>query len=123
MITRRSAFVLATYALAAGLVTLIGWFAHIPRLTDWVDNGIAMFANTALAASCAGAAIILASTSSAWAKRVARLLGAVVFAIGGATLFQHIAGIDLGIDTILVSEPWGVRAAVAPGRMGPPAST
>jgi hypothetical protein len=105
------------------LVTLAGWFSNSPRLTDWLGSGIAMFANTALAAICAGAAILLATTSSAWAKNVVRFLGTIVFLIGGTTLFQHITGTSLTIDTMLVREPWGLKAADVPGRMGLPAST
>jgi PAS domain S-box-containing protein len=122
-IARRGALVLAAYAFAGGLVTFVGWFAHVPPLTDWVGSGIAMFANTALAASCAGAAIILAAVGSAWARYLSKALGTFVFVIGGATVFQHISGMSLGIDTLLVREPWGLKAAIAPGRMGPPAST
>jgi signal transduction histidine kinase len=119
---RRTALFLGAYALAGGLVTLVGWFANLPRLTDWVNSGIAMFANTSIAASCAGTAIIIAATPLAWAKRAGGILGGVVLAIGGATLLQHVSGINLGIDTLLVREPWGLQAT-APGRMGPPAST
>jgi PAS domain S-box-containing protein len=43
--------------------------------------------------------------------------------IGGATLFEHLSGINVGIDSLLIRADWGIRAAVAPGRMGPPAST
>jgi PAS domain S-box-containing protein len=46
-----------------------------------------------------------------------------VLLLGSATLFQHFSGIDLGIDTMLVEPAWGVKAAMSPGRMGPPAST
>jgi PAS domain S-box-containing protein len=82
-----------------------------------------MFANTAVAAACAGAALILAGMSSRWMQRLSGGLGAIVLVIGGATLFQHISGIDAGIDELLVHHLWGIKAAVAPGRMGPPAST
>jgi len=143
-----SAVMLAAYALVAGGVTLAGWFAGVPRLTDWVGSGISMFPNAALGALCAGAALILAHLS---ARRGARLssaaareqveaaaagdsrarlfalasgfLGCVVLLLGGATLFQHVSGVNLGIDTMLVDVPWGAKAAVAPGRLGPPAST
>ena len=107
----------------AGLLTLIGWFGHVPQLTDWVNSGISMFANTAVAAVCAGAALILSGMSSRWMQRLSAVLGSVVLAIGAATLFQHILGLNLGIDELLTRHSWGIKAAVAPGRMGPPAST
>ena len=121
--SRRIVLVLSSYALLAGVLTLIGWFGHVPRLTDWVNSGISMFANTAVAGACAGAALILAGTSSRWMQRLSAALGIVVLAIGAATLFQHILGVNLGIDELLVRHTWGIKAAVAPGRMGPPAST
>ena len=120
---RRIVFVLSSYAVIAGLVTLIGWFARVPILTDWVNSGIAMFANTAVAAMCAGAALILAGSSSRWTQRLSNGFAIVVLAIGGATLFQHLSGVNLGIDQFLVRSEWGIKAAVEPGRMGPPAST
>ncbi len=120
---RRVVLVLGGYALGAGLLTLVGWFAGLPRLTDWLGSGISMFANTAVAAACAGAALILAGISSRWSQRLSGGLGAVVLLIGIATLAQHISGVSLGIDDLLVHPAWGSKAAVAPGRMGPPAST
>lgn len=120
---RRVVVVLSGYALAAGLLTLIGWCASVPRLTDWVGSGISMFANTAIAASCAGASLILGEMSSRWAARLSSGLGAVVLALGIGTLFQHISGIDLKFDELVIRHSWGIKAAVAPGRMGPPAST
>ena len=120
---RRVVLVLSGYALTAGVLTLVGWFAGLPRLTDWLDSSISMFANTAVAAACAGAALILAGMSSRWMQRLSVALGAVVLVIGGATLFQHVSGLDAGIDELIVRHLWGIKAAVAPGRMGPPAST
>jgi hypothetical protein len=38
----------------------------VPRLTDWADSGIAMFPNTAFAAVCSGAALILAVMKRPW---------------------------------------------------------
>ncbi len=110
------------FAVMAGAVTLVGWFAAFPWLTDWFGSGIAMFANTAACAVGAGAALILAILKPRWCARLSSLLGAGVALLGGATLFQHVSGIALGIDTFLVTPNWGTRAAMAPGRMGPPAS-
>lgn len=120
---RWSVMGLATYALIGGGVTLVGWFAGLPRLTDWVASGISMFPNAAFGAVCCGAALILARLNRRWSVRVSGLLGFIVLFLGSATLFQHFSGVSLGIDTILIKPAWGERAAVAPGRMGPPAST
>ena len=113
---------LAAYAFVGGLVTLIGWFADLPRLTDWSGSGISMFANTAVAASAAGLAILLRLSRSSRAHAISRGLGFSVAAIGALTLVEHISGINLGLDTLLVDPLWGQKAAVSPGRMGPPAS-
>jgi hypothetical protein len=50
---------LGAYSFAGGCAALIGSWAHIPRLTDWNGDGIAMFANTAVMAACAGTALAL----------------------------------------------------------------
>jgi signal transduction histidine kinase len=117
---RLTALAAGGYALAAGAITLTGWLARLPRLTDWEGVGIAMFANTALAAAAIGAALVLTAVGRGRQVAAALALGAAV--LGGATLAEHLLRIDLGIDTLLVRRPWGTRAAVAPGRMGPPAS-
>ena len=113
------------YALVAGAVTLLGWGIHVPRLTDWAGTGISMFPNTALCASMSGLALLLLSLRGAgrWRSGLVRFLAIFVALIGGLTLFEHFSGINLGIDTLLFNEPWGQRAAAAPMRMGPPAST
>src|SRR5688572_23788729 len=103
---------LGAYSFAGGCAALIGWAAHIPRLTNWTGDGIAMFVNTAIMAVCAGAALALRTLERQWATRVTRVLGLFVAILGAATLFQHISGINLGIDTLLVREPWGDRAAM-----------
>jgi len=114
---------LALYALISGLVTLSGWFLNLPRLTDWFNTGIAMFANTALASACTGAALLVYSLRKSWASKACIPLGIFVGLIGGLTLYEHASGLNLGIDTLLVKEPWESKAAAAPGRMGPPSST
>ncbi|GEM_PF-1168269 len=113
----------AGYALLGGGLTLVGWLSGLSRLTDWLGSGISMFPNAALAALCSGAALILSTLKQRWSARASTVLGGVVALLGSATLFQHLSGIDLGLDTMLIHPAWGTKAAVAPGRMGPPAST
>jgi PAS domain S-box-containing protein len=109
-----------TYAVAAGLVSFLGWALDIPRLADWDGNGIAIQPNTTLAVMGAGATLLF--LASGW-NRVA-LLGAVFVGVIGATaLFQFSAGVDLGIDTqLLFGRTWGSQGTLSVGRMGPPAS-
>jgi signal transduction histidine kinase len=107
---------------AGGALAMVGWLINAPTLTDWDGDGIAMFANAALMAICAGGALILLTLGTAWSAKVTRLLAVAVTGIAGATLFEHLTGIDLGIDDLLVSHTWGNLAAVSPGRPGPPSS-
>lgn len=114
--------VASVYVVAACLVSLLGWVLNAPRLSDWTGSGIAIKANAAIALLAAGLALLLYSLSSRL-KFLTFILAATAAAIGGSTLFQYIAGVDFGIDTLLFSEPPGVRATASPGRMGMPAAT
>jgi PAS domain S-box-containing protein len=105
-------------AIAGGLGTLVGWAAGIPRLTDWKNDGISMFPNTAVCAVLGGIALLLGTR----APQVTRAVAAAGAAIGGFTLLEHLTGLDFGIDRLLSDATWGQHAAAAPMRMGPPAS-
>src|SRR5262245_65938291 len=80
-----------------------------------------MFPNTALCAAVSGLGLLLNLSAERW-RAVARVLAILVSSIGGLTLVEHVAGVDLGIDTLLLERSWGQAAAAAPMRMGPPAS-
>lgn len=124
--TRLYSFVaaLGVYVALVGLIVLAGWIWRVPVLTDWTRDGISMFPNTALCAICLGIAIIAAACQPAKGSRlVMSLAGGFVALIGGATAFEHLSGVNLGIDTLLFDPVFGQRAATAPLRMGPPAST
>ena len=113
------------YALIVGMLTLLGYAFDARRLTDWYNHGISMFPNTAVCAALSGVALLLLSTAGdrkSW-RIVFRVAATLVGLLGGLTLLQHLAGVDLGIDTLLFQRSWGQRAAAAPMRMGPPAST
>ncbi|MDB6004908.1 MAG: multi-sensor hybrid histidine kinase [Prosthecobacter sp.] len=110
------------YALLGGGITLVGWFANIPSLTDWDGDGIAMFANTAALACAGGLALLLHTCGGKRASAWVSVLGLSIAFMGAATLFEHLAGMDLGIDRLLVRDPWSTRAAMAPGRPGPPSA-
>ena len=111
------------YSIIAGASALFGWALNLPILTDWTDQGISMFANTAICAALAGAALIVQTATGRLIGLVlARGLAGAVALIAGLTFFEHVTGFNLGIDTLLFDRPWGQGAASAPMRMGPPAS-
>ena len=115
---RLAVFVLALYAILGGALTLVGWALGVPRLADWLGNGISMKANPALCVVLCAVALLLGPP-----RRLAvRALAGFVALVALLTLFEHATGTNLGIDTLLVAEPPGARATAAPGRMGVPGS-
>jgi len=111
---------MGVYAIIGGAVTLSGWFLDRPALTDWDGDGISMMPNAALCAILAAIALLFLLQG----RRVGVLIPAgCVVILSAATLFQSLSGVSLGIDTLLVYRPWGQTATLAPGRMGPNAST
>ncbi len=122
-VARKLASIAALYAVCAGIITLIGWATNIQRLTDWLNNGISMFPNTALEAILSGLALLFINVSQKPLTRIVRLLAGLVAFVGALILVEHLTGINLGIDTLLFNRPWGQSAADSPMRMGPPAST
>lgn len=114
----------AGYAVLAGAASMLGWFLHVPRLTDWFNQGISMLPNTALCAILGGVATALTATrGKPWKLTAASLAAGAMALIGGLTLGEHLSGFDLGIDALMSEASWGQNAAAAPMRMGPPASS
>ena len=118
---QRLAATAGAYAAAGGIAALVGWVTDTPQLTDWRNDGISMFPNAALCATASGLTLLLIS-SGPRGRAAARALAILIALIGGLTLLEHVAGVHLGIDTLLFDKPWGQAAAAAPMRMGPPAS-
>jgi PAS domain S-box-containing protein len=111
---------LGAYALVAGLVSFAGWALDRPALTDWDGSGISIQPNPTLAAMAAGLALLALSFER---PKLALALGIFVLILGAGTLLEHAAGVDLGIDRLLLfGREWGGVGTLAPGRMGPPAS-
>jgi len=124
---RATAAILACYSIVGGLITFIGWAFDIYPFTDWNSDGITMKANPSVSAIAGGvAAVVMAfprAERDVRLKWFVRVLAGFVALIGGMTIFQHLTGVSLHIDTLLIAEPAGAKATAAPGRMGMPAST
>ena len=120
-LARWIAAALGAYVICGGLVSLIGWIADIEPLTDWDNDGISIQPNATVAAIFAGAALLCVALGF---RHAAAGAGLITSLIGAATLFEHVSGLNLGIDTLLLFDrPWGYAGTLMPGRMGPPGST
>jgi diguanylate cyclase (GGDEF)-like protein len=113
-------------SVAAGIVVgvsgavLLGWWLDIGLLKTVGPGFVSMKANTACALLAAGVAAYLTKVPPTPGERfAARVLAAAVVAIGGLTLVEYVAAIDLGIDEWLFREDPGAVATAHPGRMAP----
>lgn len=112
------------FGVLGGIVTLLGWVLDVPWMTDWLHTGICMFPNAAICSVFVGGAIVtLAWSGRSRARRnIARIAAILCALLSGLVLYQHLSDANLGIDTALLSRPWGQKASAAPMRMGIPAS-
>jgi signal transduction histidine kinase len=101
-----------------GGFVLCGWIWDIEALKS-IYGPITMKANTAIGLLLSGTALAIVRMAPPLTSALAFVAGA----IGAATLTQHIAGWDLGIDQLLFTERPGAAATASPNRMGPNAST
>ena len=79
----------AIYAIAAGLLTLIGWTFGVERLTDWNSSGITMKANAAVCVTLLGLALAFALRGRRFPPLVLALVGANLL-ITVLTISQYI---------------------------------
>ena len=110
--------VLAIYAFVGGLLSFTAYAADLPRLADWLNSGISIQPNAAIAVMAAALAVMLM-----WGGylRAAAVFGVLVAVIGSSVIFQYATGIDFGIDGLfLFGRTWGNARVLVPGRMGPP---
>jgi len=111
-------FWIGLYLAAGGAVSIAGWAIDQRRLTDWFDTGISIQPNAALAVTISGLALLMLQSGR---PRASRALGLIVGTLGGAALFEWVAGLNLGLDALLVfGRVWGREGVLYPGRMGPP---
>ena len=114
----------ALISILGALITGIGWIFDRPRWTDWWGDDISMLFNTALCVLLCGVALLVSRwQDNPLSRRLMRICGVVGATIGGLTILEHLTGINLGIDTLLISRNWGQNAVTSNMRMGPPAAT
>ena len=113
------------YAVLGGIITLLGWALHAPRLTDWAGKGISMFPNAAVCGIACGAGLLIALRGLKLdiCRVLTCVLGGISIVIGGLTVFEHVTYWNFHIDEFLFKGTWGQEASASPMRIGVPAST
>jgi PAS domain S-box-containing protein len=113
---RRPTTLLAGAVIVVGVLILLGWILTVPLLTSWLPNGVQTKVNAALCLVGLGLAVELSVQPIGGRYRpLASVFAIFVIAIAGATLFEHLMGISLGIDQAFVPDQ-ASTAAPYPGR-------
>ena len=124
---RAAARVAGVFAIAVGVVGLLGWVLDVETLKSAFTGPVTIKANAAMCLILLGGALLLLAPQEPQgrlpgAAAGARAMAAVALSVAGLTFLQHVGGFDFGIDQLLFREVPGAVATASPGRMGPPAS-
>jgi PAS domain S-box-containing protein len=99
-----------------GISVLVGWASGIDFLTSWNPDFVHTKVNAAFCFTLLGLAILLqtgfTSSRPRWPARAAAV---IVLAIAGATLLEHFASVNLGIDEVFRADTVSA-ASPHPGR-------
>lgn len=99
-----------------GTVSLVGWWLHAPLLTTVMVGLVSMKPNAALGFVLTGTALAFAPWSTRRTTFAARICASISLVLASLTLFEYIAGVDLGIDNVLIAglgyEPPPVRMSL-----------
>jgi signal transduction histidine kinase/CheY-like chemotaxis protein len=110
---------LGAATLSLGVVVIFGWYTGNRTLVQVLPTFVPMQYNTALGfVLCGGSVVLLAMERG----RAAALMGGLAALIGALTLVQYVAGVDLGIDELLMKHEVTVKTS-NPGRMAPNTAT
>jgi len=109
--------VVAILVASVGASVVLGWLFDVALLKTVLPGLVSMRVNTALAFIAAGLSLRFVHSTSRPLHRCSLVLGGMVTAIGGLTLTEDLAGIDLGIDQLVLRGAQGAAIIAHPGRM------
>jgi signal transduction histidine kinase/CheY-like chemotaxis protein len=113
--------VAASAAAGLGVVALASYRLDEPWLRTF-GHATEVQPNAAAGTAILATAVVLLGLTSPAARWAARGAAAVAGLVGAATLLEHLLGVDLFIDRILIPDVAFSPGVVSPGRMGPPAA-
>jgi len=98
-----------------GIGVMIGWYAKIQLLVEWLPGSVAMQFNTALCffLSATGLYFQLRNKDN---YKVAKIMGGLVFMVAGLTVIQYLFGLNMYLDELFVKH-WLTEHVTHPGRM------
>jgi PAS domain S-box-containing protein len=116
----RVAIFAASSAVAIAVAALAGLALGVELLVTGLPSATAMKTNTAIVlVLLGGAAVLLRVDRPGWRRAAGRACAAVAAVVTAATVVEHAAGIDLGIDQLFARDPHGPAPL---GRMAPTTS-
>ena len=107
--------VLGSLVALGGASVIAGWLLGLDQLTSWLPGLVHAKFNAGLCLLFLGLGIVLLGTHSAGARRVAFGLSVAVILVAGATIFEHLSGVNLGIDQVVARDS-ASAASPYPGR-------
>ncbi|QFZ92361.2 sensor domain-containing diguanylate cyclase [Synechococcus elongatus] len=111
------------FAIALGLIVLLGWVIGSPALTMLLPGSAnTMKVNTAFCFVLSGWVLVSANARSRWQRRLRLSCLGIVVVIASLTLLQHVTGWNLGIDELLIRDRISPLGSGWPGRMSDQAS-
>ncbi len=113
---------LAAWAVAGlGAAVLAGWLSGIEFLKGGFQGGPTMKVNTALSFLAAGASLwaLFRPRPRPARRALGLLLAGAVALLAALSLIEYLAGVDLGIDQLILPDDPDPVATVHPGRMAP----
>ncbi len=98
-----------------GLLVLFGWHTGNRTLTQILPTFVPMQYNTALGFVACGVSLVLLTIGR---RPGAAFVGCLALLIGGLTLLEYLANVNLGIDELFMKHEVTVKTS-QPGRMAP----
>ena len=120
MSRRRTVLLAGSLGITVGGALLILWWSGVPALVEfaaWRGK-----TNTCVGLVLAGGALLACASQRSAMRRLGVALASAATAIGVATLFEYVAGVDLGIDELLHHDWPFAESAAHPNRMSPNAA-
>ncbi|MBW2289059.1 MAG: response regulator [Deltaproteobacteria bacterium] len=112
---RNGSLALAVATLGLGLLVLFGWYTGNRTLVQVLPQFVPMQYNTALGFLLCGAGLVFRILG--W-DTASRSFGSLATVVGVLTLFEYVAGVNLGIDEFFMKHEVTVETS-HPGRMAP----